>query len=300
MAETKIEWCDYSFNAWWGCTKVSPACNNCYAETWAKRTGFPGLWGVDAGRRTFGEKHWLEPIKWDLAAMGNDPGAARPRVFCNSMADVFDNHEGVSAARERLWRLIDATQGLDWLILTKRVGNIERMLPADWLKYGEDGYPNVWLGISVCNQPEADRDIVKLLKIPAMVRFLSCEPLLGRIDLFGFQKGVCTECAGAGEVAASGPTTTFPEDDDGLERCYECGGTGLWEDNPGLSWVIAGGESGAKARPMDLFWAQNLRSECAAQSIPFFMKQLSEADTKDFKDFGSFPEPLRVREWPKL
>jgi protein gp37 len=297
MAETTIEWTDYSFNSHHGCTKVSPACDNCYAETWSKRTGHPDLWGVNAGRRTFGEKHWLEPIKWDLKAMGNDPGAPRPRVFCNSMSDVFDNHEGVTAARERLWRLIKATQGLDWLVLTKRIGNVPRMLPADW---GE-GYPNVWLGISVCNQDEADRDIPKLLQIPAMVRFLSCEPLLGRIDLFPFQKGVCTYCAGAGELAAGGATTTFPEDDDGMTRCYECGGTGLWEDNPGLSWVIAGGESGAGARHMDVFWATNLRCECAAQQIPFFMKQLSRADFgKDYDDFGSFPEPLRVREWPKL
>lgn len=291
--ETKIEWCDHSFNAWWGCTKVSPACDNCYAEIWAKRTGFQDLWGVNAGRRTFGVKHWAEPLKWNKAAKG---AVVRPRVFCNSMADVFDNHDGVTEARHQLWALIQATPNLDWLILTKRIGNVVRMLPADW---GE-GWSNVWLIISVCDQHEADRDIVKLLQTPAAVRGISAEPLLGRIDLYSFQKGVCTQCAGMGEVAASGPTTTFPEDDDGLERCYDCGGTGLWEDNPGLDWVIAGGESGGRARPMDLFWAENLRTECAAQEIPFFMKQLSEADRpKDFKDFGSFPEPLRVREWPK-
>lgn len=291
MAKTKIAWCDYSFNAWWGCTKVSPACDHCYAETWAKRTGFPGLWGVDAGRRTFGQKHWAEPIKWNAAANG---AIRRPRVFCNSMSDVFDNHEGVSEARQDLWQLIKATPHLDWLILTKRIGNAAKMLPADW----GDGYPNAWLIISVCNQTEADRDIVKLLGTPAVVRGISAEPLLGRIDLFAFQEGTCTVCAGAGEVVASGPTTTFPEDDDGIEQCYECGGTGLWEDNPGLDWVIVGGESGAGARSMDLFWAQNLRAECAAQEIPFFMKQLSQADSKDFGDFASFPEPLRVREWP--
>jgi protein gp37 len=294
MTETKIEWCDYSFNAWWGCTKVSPACDHCYAETWAKRTGFPDLWGVQAGRRTFGEKHWLEPLKWDIKAlrMGN---VTRPRVFCNSMADVFDNHEGVVLARERLWRLIRATQGLDWLILTKRIGNVHKMLPHDW----EDGYPNVWLGISVCEQREADRDIPKLLDIPAAVRFLSCEPLLGHIDLFPFHQGSCIACAGGGEVAACGPTTTFPEHDDGLERCYDCGGTGLCEDNEGLDWVIVGGESGAGARSMNVDWALNIAAECRSQEIPFFMKQLSQADTKEFKDFGSFPEPLRVREWPK-
>jgi protein gp37 len=301
--DTAIEWCDHSFNAWWGCTKVSPACDHCYAEVLAKRVGHPDLWGVNADRRTFGEKHWLEPVKWNLAAakvfanvpadLIRDGTVRRPRVFCNSMADVFDNHEGVSEARERLWRLIHDTPHIDWLILTKRVGNIPRMLPSDW---GE-GYPNVWLIISVCNQDEADRDIVKLLQIPAVVRGISAEPLLGRIDLSAFQKGVCTYCAGAGEVAANGPTTTFPEDDDGVTRCYECGGTGKWEDNPGLQWVIAGGESGAGARYMDLFWASNLLSECRSQDIPFFMKQLSQADFG--KDFDDYPSLLKVREWPK-
>lgn len=291
MAETKIEWCDYSFNAWWGCAKVSPACNHCYAETWAKRTGFPDLWGVATARRTFGAKHWGAPLTWNKAAAA---AGIRNKVFCNSMADVFDNHPGVIEARARLWDLIRLTPHLDWLILTKRIGNTERMLPADW---GPDGYPNVWLGISVCNQVEADRDIPKLLFTPARVRFLSCEPLLGRIDLFRFQKGVCTGCAG------SGNTDGFPLygllEEDGVERCQDCQGTGLCEDNPGLSWVIAGGESGGGARSMDMFWAENLRTECAAQEIPFFMKQLSQADFADYKDFAAFPQSLRVREWPK-
>lgn len=289
--ETKIEWCDHTFNAWWGCTKVSPACDHCYAETWAKRTGHPDLWGVTAGRRTFGLAHWAEPLRWHRQAIKDHTS---PRVFCNSMADVFDNHAGVTAERTRLWELIRSTPALDWLILTKRIGNVAKMLPSDW----GDGYPNVWLGISVCEQHEADRDIPKLLETRAAMRFLSCEPLLGPIDLMRFQAGYCTTCAGAGEVIASGPTTTFPEDDDGIEQCYDCGGTGLWENNAGLDWVIAGGESGAGARSMDLSWAQNLRSECAAQEIPFFMKQLSQADTAEFKDFAAFPEPLRVREWP--
>lgn len=298
MAETSIQWCDYSFNSHWGCTKVSPACNNCYAETWSKRTGFPDLWGVDAGRRTFGDKHWLEPLKWDIKAMQADPAAPRPRVFCNSMADVFDNHPGVVDARRRLWNLIRATTHLDWLVLTKRIGNAEKMLPADW----GAGYPNVWLGISVCEQREADRDVPKLLATPAAIRFLSCEPLLGDIDLGNFAPGVCTTCGGAGTVAASGATTTFPEDDDGVERCDDCGGTGDWEDNEGLDWVIAGGESGGHARPMRDEWALRLRDQCLSYADPpiaFFMKQLSQADRPDFWDFDKFPLDLQVRQWPK-
>lgn len=297
--DSAIAWTDHTFNSHWGCTKVSPACDHCYAEAWAKRTGFPDLWGVNAGRRTFGQKHWAEPLKWNRDA-ANDLNAGellnahRPRVFCNSMSDVFDNHEGVIEARRDLWHLIRATSNLDWLVLTKRIGNAISMLPDDW----DDGYPNVWLGISVVNQAEADRDIPKLLATPARIRFLSCEPLLGHVDLATFQKGACTNCGGAGELAAGGPTTTFPEDDDGIERCRECAGTGLWPDNPGLDWVIAGGESGPGARRMDPFWPDNLKCECANQGIPFFMKQLSQADTSDFKNFEAFPKDLQVRQWP--
>lgn len=298
MAETNIEWCDYSFNAWWGCTKVSPACDHCYAETWAKRTGHGNLWGVDAERRLFAADHWNQPHRWQRDALKvsnlTRPGTARKRVFANSMSDVFDNHPGVAAERFRLWATIAETPALDWLVLTKRIGNAKTMLPADW----GAGYPNVWLGISVVNQDEADRDVPKLLETPARIRFLSCEPLLSKVDLFAFEKGICPTCAGAGEVAASGPTTTFPEDDDGVERCRDCEGQGKWVDNPGLDWVICGGESGGGARPMETQWADILRRECANQKIPFFMKQLSQADTKDYKDFDTFPRELRVREWP--
>jgi len=289
VAETTIEWTDFSFNSHWGCSKVSPGCDNCYAETWAKRTGFPNLWGVHADRRFFGAHHWAEPLKWNAKAVKE---GTRPRVFCNSMSDVFDNHMLLDFERERLWDLIRRTPALDWLVLTKRIGNATKMLPPDW---GE-GYPNVWLGISVCEQHEADRDIPKLLGVPAAIRFLSCEPLLGSIDLSAFQPGFCPKCAGTGEVVAIG--ATYPDYEDDAEPCYDCGGTGQWEDNEGLCWVIAGGESGAGARSMNLDWARALRQECERQEIPFFMKQLSQADTADYKDFESFPKDLQVREWP--
>lgn len=291
--ETEIAWTDSSWGAWWGCTKVSEACNNCYAETWAKRTGHPDLWGVNAGRRLFGPKHWREPLKWNREAAA---AGVRRTVFLNSMADIFDNHEGVIEARSHVWELIRITPALTWLVLTKRIGNARFMLPKDW----GGGYPNVWLGISVVNQPEAERDVPKLLKVPAAVHFLSVEPMLAAVDLSPFHKGACLTCGGAGEYIASGPTTTFPEDDDGMERCQDCGGDGRDEDNTGVEWVICGGESGPHARHMEMDWALSLHLECAAQGIPFFMKQLSEADTKGFKDFANVPEPLRVREWPQL
>jgi protein gp37 len=191
MAETKIEWCDYTFNPWWGCTKVSPACDHCYAEALAKRYGEKNLWGVKAARRFFGLKHWAEPLKWDMKARKE---GKRFRVFCASMADVFDNHPDVGQAREMLWELIKKTPRLDWLVLTKRIGNTVHMLPEDW----GQGYPNVWLGISVVNQEEADRDIPKLIHTPAEVRFLSCEPLLGPID-FSFHPHNIDWCIVGGE-----------------------------------------------------------------------------------------------------
>lgn len=217
------------------------------------------------------------------------------KMFCASMADVFDNHPAVEDSRDHLWELIRKTRRLDWLLLTKRIGNVKSMLPEDW----GDGYPNVWLGISVVNQAEADRDIVKLLETPAALRFLSVEPMLAAMDLYAFQKGICTYCSGLGELAASGPTTTFPEDDDGMQRCYDCNGTGKWEDNPGLDWVICGGESGPKARPLDPVWALGVRQFCEHAQVPFFMNQGSSANWALFRDFDTFPEALRVRQWPK-
>lgn len=175
MGITKIEWCDFVFNAWTGCTKVSPACDHCYAESWAKRSGIVE-WGNHPRRRT-SEAYWLQPLKWNRRA---EQEGVRRKVFCCSLADVFDN-QAPAAWREDLWRLIWATPALDWLLLTKRPQNIAKMVPnhieRPW------PYPNVWLGTTVENQDEAVRRIPHLLNAPAKVHFLSCEPLLGRIHL---------------------------------------------------------------------------------------------------------------------
>jgi len=251
---SKIEWTDHTFNPWWGCTKVSPGCDHCYAERDSKRYGEKNLWGVEARRRLFGLKHWADPLKWDMAARKE---GRRLRVFCASMADVFDNHEEVVGARAMLWDLIKKTPRLDWLILTKRIGNTVHMLPEDW----GGGYPNVWLGISVVNQVEADRDISKLMHTPAAIRFLSCEPLLGPIDL----DLVTTKLAG-----------------------------------PWLDWVIVGGESGAGARPMDVRWALDIQECCTRDRVAFFMKQGSQANWPTFKKFETFHSALQRREWPAV
>jgi protein gp37 len=178
MAETtKIEWCDHTFNPWWGCTQVSPLCDHCYAMTIDVRWFRGSHWGSGSPRRYFGEPYWQEPLKWNRAAQAD---GRRHRVFCASMADVFDNEVGQSH-RERLWETIRQTTELDWLILTKRIGNASKLLPRDW----ESGYPNVWLIVSV-DQSALARDLPKLLTIPALIHGASVEPQLGPVRLGDF------------------------------------------------------------------------------------------------------------------
>ena len=257
---SKIEWTHHTFNPWVGCTKISPGCDHCYAEGWAKRSG-QVHWGPDAVRHRTSMANWRKPLKWHAAV----PDGQRQRVFCASLADVFDN-DVPQNWREDLFALIRATPRLDWLLLTKRIGNVKSMLPADW---GNSiyGYNNVWLGISVVNQDEADRDIPKLLAVPARIRFLSCEPLLGPISFVGRW--------------IDHPNPAMHEN---------------WLE--ALDWVIVGGESGAQSRPMEYQWAADLVAQCRAVQTAVFMKQGSQANWPTFKDFASFPKSLQVREWP--
>lgn len=166
---TEISWCDHTFNPVVGCTKVSPACDHCYAESWAKRGGHPELWN-GARRRT---KTWGEPRKWNREAA---LWGRRRRVFCASLADVFDN-QWEPQWRAELWALISGCTALDWLLLTKRPQNIAKMLPPAW------PWPHVWLGVTTENQEEFDRRWPILRSVPAAVRFCSMEPLLGAIDI---------------------------------------------------------------------------------------------------------------------
>jgi protein gp37 len=224
---TAIEWCDHTFNPWWGCAHVSPGCVNCYAETLSKRWG-NDVWGKGGSRRFFGDTHWNEPLKWNRKA---EAEGVRRRVFCGSMMDVFEDRPDLISPRARLFQTISQTPHLDWLLLTKRPENSARLTPLLWAMAG---WPkNIWLGTSVEDQKRADERIPKLLEIPAIIRFLSCEPLLGPVDL---------------EPWLSQPVRT-------------------------LDWVIVGGESGPKARPMDPEWARSLRDECVCPEVAFFFKQ---------------------------
>jgi protein gp37 len=221
MAENSpIEWTDHTFNPWWGCTKVSPGCKHCYAETWANRYGH-NVWGPTRSRRFFSESHWRQPHKWHQDALAT---GERARVFCASMADVFEDHPDIAAERDRLWSLITETPMLDWLLLTKRPENMRKFAPWD------GAWPSqVWAMTSVENQEMADKRLPLLLDVPAVVRGLSVEPLIGPVDLRPWLAEV--------------------------------------------QWVIVGGESGPKSRPMHPSWVRDLRDQCLAADVPFFFKQ---------------------------
>jgi protein gp37 len=171
--DSAIEWTHHTFNPWWGCTKVSPGCKHCYAETWAKRVG-QDVWGAHAPRRDLSEAYWRQPLAWNAEAQRTGD---RARVFCASMADVFEDRPDLDRKRERLWALIEATPKLDWLLLTKRPQNVARLAP-----YGESWPSNVWLGATAESQKWLDRRMRELETLRAKILFLSCEPLLGPLD----------------------------------------------------------------------------------------------------------------------
>lgn len=180
--DTSIAWAHHTFNAWTGCSKVSPACTHCYAEAWAKRSGLV-IWGEQGTRRRTSAANWKEPLKWNKAAGLN---GVRERVFVNSLSDWAEDRDDLISVRADLFELIWECQNLDFLLLTKRPENIRQFLPSTSEHAGEFAalyWKNVWLGTTVENQEWADKRIPHLLQIPAAVHFISAEPLLGAIDL---------------------------------------------------------------------------------------------------------------------
>jgi protein gp37 len=275
MAETTIEWTSgprgeigYTFNGWIGCTKVSDGCLNCYAEQQDKfRSWTPEGWGAGKPRRRTSKDNWDKPLRWNKAAAA---AGERRKVFCSSLADVFDN-EVPDGWRVDLFRLIRDTPNLNWLLLTKRIGNAARMIAETLTHIGGIPEPvpiwparNVWLGATVVNQEEADRDIPKLLEIPAQARFLSMEPLLGPVNLHEFISNDlerrCPRCGWRGRGA----------------RGSSCGNCGLGPEDGPLHWVIVGGESGRGARPLELNWIRDIVKQCKAAGVPVLVKQLGQ------------------------
>ncbi len=269
--KTAIAWTDSTFNPWWGCVKVSDGCTNCYALDQAKRFGH-NIWGPAATtpRRIFGSKHWQTPLRWNSEA---ELDGRRHRVFCASMADVFEQHPMVDAERLKLWSLIALTPALDWQLLTKRPENVLAMVPPSWL----DAWPaNVWMGTSVEHQLAADIRIPRLLEIPAPIRWLSCEPLLGPVDLTRWTCDLGEDCLVAGM--------------DGPHHCSR---------NP-IRWVITGGESGPNHRPLNLDWVRSIRDQCLLAGIRHFFKQVggrthaAGGRLLDGREWSEFPTPAGV------
>lgn len=229
--KTGIEWADATWNPWRGCTKVSPACDNCYAERGMKR------WGQDFGKITIGKTTWDAPLRWKKPR----------RIFVCSWSDFF--HPSVpQGARTDACAVMEAAPRHTYMLLTKRAENIMPMIRASGWGCGLPD--NVWIGVTAENQEQADRRIPLLLQVPAKVRFVSCEPLLGPVRL-----------SPVGGIKIAGG---------------HWGVKAMRKDGGGLSWVICGGESGPNARPMRPGWARALRDQCAAAGVPFFFKQWGE------------------------
>lgn len=283
MAEnSNIEWTDHTFNPWIGCTKVSPACDNCYAEAWDKRYEGGDHWGPKAPRRLTSAANWNKPLKWNKEAKEK---GIRYRVFCASLADVFDN-KALPEWRADLWALIRQTPHLDWLLLTKRPQNIAKMLPEDW----GQGYPNVWLGTTVENQEEAERRVLWLLEVPSCVRFLSMEPLLGPVDLFNidFFRHI---------------NKRLPNENDPIIRLDALRGHIKGPDDMlegRINWVITGGESGPNFRPANPDWFRSLRDQCLEAGVPFLFKQWEGKTPSDIKLKGRILDGKIWDEYPGL
>lgn len=294
-----IQWTTHTFNPWVGCQRVSPGCENCYAEAYDKRVGGAKVgeekklrWGPTAPRVRTSPANWRKPLAWDAAAKA---AGERHRVFCASLADVFEDRPELGPWRRDLFDLIKATSNLDWLLLTKRPENFNEFLP--WRRYLGKPWPNVWLGVTVEDQQRANERIPHLVaQRETTVRFLSMEPLLEAVDL--------------------GPW--LDEDQNG----FVCD----------IDWVIVGGESGGKARPFALNWAESIVNQCrdAGRGDPRpFVKQLGSnpvvitGATGNFRthegrrqveltgvtvplrdhhggDPLEWPESLRVREFPEV
>ena len=258
---TAISWTHHTQNLWWGCEKVSPACDHCYAERDSKRYGFD-VWGLDKPRRFFKPEHYDAPLGWNAKA---ERLQERRRVFVNSMSDIFERHpdeiqnNAMNAARRDYFeRVVPRTPWLDHLLLTKRPTNVREMVPRPWL---DGAWPrNVWLGGTAENEEWLRVLVPILVRYPAPVIYVSYEPALGPIA-------------------------------DELE---------FWAGLPGaplVNWVIAGGESGAKFRDADLQWYRDVRDVCADRDVAFWFKQHSGLHPRAL---GDLPDGRQHHELPEV
>jgi protein gp37 len=300
MSSTKIEWTDATWNPTTGCTRVSAGCDHCYAVQMTKRLAaigqakYQGLTGRGHfnGELKTHDDELKKPLRWKKPRM----------VFVNSMSDLF--HEQVPFEFiDRVFCIMNATQWTlpisdrsnrwhTYQILTKRPDRLADYMLSRARKYDLGMHPiftvrgetmrghgnelmnaaailqwppaNVWIGTSCEDQATADKRIPHLLRCPAAVRFLSCEPLLGPLDLNRIPRKITATSSVIGSVLIDGPTSG--------RFSPILAGSG---ERP-LDWIIAGGESGPGARPMHPDWARSLRDQCQAAGVPFFFKQWGE------------------------
>lgn len=254
---TGISWTDHTANFWWGCQRVSPGCEHCYAEELATVRRKLPVWGppsTTARERKKGVWHGVP--KWNAAAARR---GVRRRVFVSSMADIFEDHPQVAPWRAEALALLERCTALDVQLLTKRPENIRAMVPAHWLT----SWPShVWVGTTVEDQKRADQRIPHLLSVPARVRFLSCEPLLEDVNLHSFR-----DADGA---------LLFPLEHHRAEKLPPPFAGSRITDHPGLQWVIVGGESGRNARHFDVAWARSIVEQCQRARVPVFVKQMGD------------------------
>jgi protein gp37 len=296
---TKIEWSDATWNPITGCTEVSPGCDHCYAKTFAERwRGTPGHHFENGFDLTLRPERLDQPLRWKKPR----------RIFVNSMSDLF--HDGVpNEFIAKVFAVMALAQQHTFQVLTKRHGRMRSLLNSpDFYRdvrhclnqehglseidaFGTERFPlpNVWLGVSVEDQKRSDIRIPALLDTPVAVRFLSCEPLLGPVDLSAWLPRPFER--------QQGGYWLYGTDPHGADK--------RWMSGPAIGWCIVGGESGPGARPMDLAWVESIVGQCTATGVPVHVKQLgsvwaraSGADPKG-GDWWLWPESLRIRRFPE-
>lgn len=268
---TGISWTDKTFNIVWGCTHYDECCKFCYAERIDSNPRFSKTshWGVKNERRIMSEKYWKQPIAWNKNA---EKLNTTYKVFCSSMADWAEDHPQVAMERKKLFPLIQTTPNLIWQLLSKRYDKIEQFLPENW----GDGYDNAWLGISVGSQSNVDKYLPVFINIPAKVRFLSCEPLLGKLDLLPY-----LQTRRIHQVIIGGES-----------------GYGEVPNDPSVKY---------RYRKCELEWIEDIVNQCKKAKVPVFVKQMGthlakqmNLNDKTGSDINEFPEHLRFQDFPKL
>ncbi len=284
---TGISWCDHSWSPWIGCTKVSPACDGCYAAHLMDTRLGRVEWGPHGERRRTSADYWRQPLRWNKAAAK----AGRRETVFPSLCDPFDN-QAAPELRAEAFALMRSYESLVWLLLTKRPQNIIKMAEA------AGGLPpNAAIGATCEDQKRADINVPHLLEAKAALRpafaFLSCEPLLGPISLE--------------EDWVSGES--FGHADDCHDDLCALNGdmhscSGQVFERPCLDWIITGGETDQgkhKGRPTNPQWFRDIRDQCAYAGIPFHHKQngewVSVSEVEGFvgNEIHEFPDGRCVR-----